>query len=70
SIDLSIITQTAIFIFEFKMKSGSGNALQQIKEKAYYKKYLSENKEIFLLGIEFDEEIKNISGFECEKLEV
>jgi hypothetical protein len=70
SIDLSIITQTAVFIFEFKMKSGSGNALQQIKEKAYYKKYLSENKEIFLIGIEFDEEIKNISGFECERVEV
>ena len=70
SIDLSILTQTAVFIFEFKMRTSSGNALQQIKEKEYYKKYLSENKEIFLIGIEFDEEIKNISGFECEKLTV
>ncbi len=69
-VDLTIITTTGIFIFEFKMKSLSQNALQQIKEKAYHKKYLAENKKIFLIGIEFDGEVKNISRFECEKLEV
>ncbi len=69
-VDLTIITTTGIFIFEFKMKSLSQNALQQIKEKAYHKKYLAENKEIFLIGIEFDGEAKNISRFECEKLDV
>jgi hypothetical protein len=67
-VDLTIITTTGIFIFEFKMKSLSQNALQQIKEKAYHKKYLAENKEIFLIGIEFDGEVKNISKFECEKI--
>ena len=71
-IDLTVRTKTGIFIFEFKIllrkQYQSKNALLQIKEKKYYEKYLSENKEIYLTGIEFDEDIKNISVFECEKL--
>lgn len=50
------------------MKTNQKNALEQIKEKQYHKKYLSENKDIFLIGIEFDEEEKNISDFEYEKI--
>jgi len=42
--------------------------LKVIKEKGYNKKYLNEKKEIFLVGIEFDEEIQNISRFEWVKL--
>jgi len=50
------------------MKENKMNALKQIKEKKYYEKYLSQNKQIYLVGIEFDEGIKNISCFEWEKL--
>ncbi len=66
-IDFTVITDEAIFIFEIKMKKIKQNALQQIKNKKYHEKYLSENKEIFLIGIEFDEALRNISDFECEK---
>jgi hypothetical protein len=41
--------------------------LQQIKEKKYYEKYLNENKNIYLVGIEFDEEKRNIKEFKWEK---
>jgi len=67
-IDLTIIMEKAIYIFEFKMKTNPKNALQQIKDKKYSEKYLSEKKEIYLIGIEFDEEVKNISKFEYEKI--
>ena len=67
-IDLTIKMDSAIYIFEFKMKTNPKNALQQIKDRKYYEKYLSENKEIYLLGIEFDEAEKNISMFELEKV--
>ena len=50
------------------MKKIAKNALQQISERKYYEKYLSQQKEIFLIGIEFDEEAKNISGFEWETI--
>jgi hypothetical protein len=55
-------------IFEIKMKSIQKNALQQIKDKKYYAKYLSHTKEIFIVGIEFDEDQRNVSGFEYEKI--
>ncbi|MEA3451327.1 MAG: PD-(D/E)XK nuclease domain-containing protein [Bacteroidota bacterium] len=68
-IDLTVITVDGIFIFEFKMKSNPQNALRQIKQKEYHKKYLNNGKDIFLIGIEFDKKIKNISNFEWEKCE-
>ncbi len=67
-IDLTVLTDEAVFIFEFKMKTNPVNAMQQIKQKGYYKKYLNDKKDIFLIGVEFDEKIQNISDFEWEKL--
>ena len=67
-IDFTIVMRKGIFIFEIKMKSNSKNAIAQIKERKYHEKYLTEDKEIFLVGIEFDEESKNLSNFETEKL--
>ncbi|WDN87047.1 hypothetical protein BuS5_00015 [Desulfosarcina sp. BuS5] len=42
--------------------------IEQIKEKKYHEKYIAEDKEIFLIGIDFDEQEKNLSKFETEKL--
>ncbi len=65
-IDLTIKIDNCIYIIEFKV--GSSDALGQIKEKNYAQKYLKENKTIFLVGINFDEDEKNISNFEWEKV--
>jgi len=65
-IDLTIKLNDKIYIIEFKV--GEGKALQQIKEKKYHEKYLNENKDIYLVGINFDENEKNISKFEWEQL--
>lgn len=53
---------------ETKAKIQSNSALEQIKEKKYYEKYLGEGKEIYLLGIEFSKKEKNISGFDYTQL--
>jgi hypothetical protein len=65
-IDLTIKMPHAIYILEFKV-DGNDNALAQIKEKNYAQKYLSENKDIYLVGIGFDTHEKNIASFEWEK---
>ena len=65
-IDLSVKTQDSIYLIEFKV--GSEDALSQIKEKKYYEKYLKEQKDIYLIGINFDKKEKQISKFEYEKL--
>ncbi|NPA55291.1 MAG: hypothetical protein GXO40_02910, partial [Epsilonproteobacteria bacterium] len=65
-IDITLKTPNYIYIIEFK--AGDKDALSQIKENKYYEKYLNENKEIYLIGINFDEEKRNISKFEWEQI--
>ena len=66
-IDLTLKIKDNIYIIEFKMGKDSG--LQQIKEKKYHEKYLSSKKNIYIIGISFDEKDRNISKFEWEKVE-
>jgi hypothetical protein len=65
-IDLTIKLNNLIYIIEFKV--GSEDALAQIKEKNYAQKYQSEDKEIYLVGINFDKKEKNVSRFEWERV--
>ena len=65
-IDLTIKMDQAIYILEFKV-DGKENALEQIKNKEYAKKYMSDKRDIYLIGIDFDTNEKNISTFEWEK---
>jgi hypothetical protein len=65
-IDLTIKMDQAIYILEFKVDGTS--ALQQIKDKNYAQKYLNDKRDIYLLGIEFDSNEKNINNFEWEKV--
>jgi hypothetical protein len=63
-IDLTLLIEDKIYIIEFKV--GNEDALTQIKAKNYHQKYLSDKREIYLVGINFDEEEKNVSKFEWE----
>jgi hypothetical protein len=45
-----------------------GKALKQIRERRYFEKYLGKYAEIYLLGIEFSQEKRNIINFEWERL--
>lgn len=69
-IDMTLLTDDAIFIVEFKVDMPEESALKQIKAKRYYEKYLSEDKPIYLIGIHFSSEEKNISSMEWEKFSV
>ncbi len=65
-IDLTIFIGNKIYIIEFKVDEE--NALAQLKEKNYAKKYLNEDKEIYLVGISFDSKQKNIKEFEWKRV--
>jgi len=65
-IDLQL-SDNSIYIFEFKVDKKE-EAIKQIKERKYYAKYQSENTEIFMVGINFDSGLKNISDFKWEKV--
>ena len=64
-IDLTISLGGNMYILEFKV-DGRGGALEQIKERNYQQKYIGKGKKIYLVGIDFSSEEKNISGFEWE----
>ncbi len=65
-VDLTLKIKNNIYIIEFKVDSST--ALEQIKEKEYYKKYLNEDKNIYLIGIEFSSKDRNIEKFEWERV--
>lgn len=69
-IDLTAIVENKVFIFEFKAidtEQGNGAALAQIKAKRYADKY-RDGRELYLVGIEFSKQTRNIVGFEWEKI--
>jgi hypothetical protein len=69
-IDLSVSNQDSVYIVEFKVVEDKeeGLALKQIKEKRYYEKYKGKYQEVYLIGIEFSKEKKNIVSFEWERV--
>lgn len=70
-VDMTVFFENKVYVFEFKVieLTESGSALAQIKEKKYYEKYLSnEPKEIYLIGVEFSRDNRNIVNYEYENL--
>jgi hypothetical protein len=69
-IDLTVKMEDKIIILEFKLsKYGSATeAISQIKERNYAEKYLSEAKTIYLLGISFDSDKRNIEDVQVEEV--
>ncbi len=68
-IDVMIKTEKQIFIFEFKLYESAEKALEQIKEKKYFEKFLKDEKEIVLVGARFNmEKEKSIVQWVSEKL--
>lgn len=66
-IDLIIRLGDNIYIMEFKVDK-DGEALEQIKGKNYQQKYIGEAGNIYLIGIDFSPEERNISAFEWERI--
>ncbi len=64
-LDMSLLINNNRYVFEFKV--GSQNGLQQIKQNKYYEKYLNEGSNIYLVGINFDEEQRNVGAYEWER---
>jgi len=66
-IDMTVTLENRVFIFEFKVvdiDKTPGTALEQIHQKGYADKYRAQNIEIYLIGVEFDRNERNIVRFE------
>jgi hypothetical protein len=65
-IDMVVETDDNIFIMEFKCNQDAEQAIQQIKEKHYPDKYKIKEKEMVLIGINFDTDARNVDEYEIE----
>ncbi|WP_031435340.1 ATP-binding protein [Methylomarinum vadi] len=68
-IDLTVKLAEKVFIIEFKVLEGkgeAGRALAQIKARKYWQKYASGEFRVMLIGIEFDKTERNIVRFDWE----
>jgi hypothetical protein len=65
-VDCVLQTADVIYVIEFKLNDTKEAALEQIHDKQYAQKYLGGDKEVVLLGVEFDQTKRNIGGWVCE----
>jgi Holliday junction resolvase-like predicted endonuclease len=52
-IDLVLNLPRLIYVIEVKFNSSAENALEQIKERRYYERFVATNKSVILLGLAF-----------------
>ena len=67
-IDMTLKFNDRVYIFEFKVVElvPEGKALTQIKDKDYAAKFVALNQPIYLIGVEFSKDERNVVGFEVE----
>ncbi len=66
-IDLVMQSEKYIFLFELKLNNDK-TALEQIKKKEYFNKYLCSNKQITIVGVNFDTDKGQIIDWQSEVL--
>jgi hypothetical protein len=68
-IDLVVYFEDRIYLIEFKVleQCGPGKALEQIREKGYAERFAG--REVYLVGVEFSSEERNITQFVWERKE-
>ena len=66
-VDLSLSYKQHSFVIEFKMTSNPDDPIEQIKANRYYEKFLQEGQRIWLVGMTFDKEQRNLVKYQCEE---
>ncbi len=66
-IDMVVETRRRFYIIEFKCDQSSEAAIAQIKEKGYAEAYRGKGKEVWLVGINFGKEKRNVTEWKAEK---
>ena len=69
-IDMLVITHHHVYIFEFKVNTqGSAqDAIDQIKDREYFRAVRAEGRPVHLVGVSFDEKSRNVKEWKEEVL--
>ena len=65
-LDMAVRFNDNVYLFEFKVVelAGEGTAMAQLRQKGYADKYRDLGEPIFMIGVEFSRETRNLIGFE------
>ena len=68
-LDMAVEFNEQVYLFEFKVveQAATGAALGQLKERDYAAKYRGRGEAIYLIGVEFSRETRNVAAFEVER---
>jgi hypothetical protein len=67
--DAVLITDKKIIVFEIKLNKTAKAAMDQIKEKKYYEMYSDKKLPIYLVGMNFNREIRTIDDFKIDVIQ-
>ena len=68
-LDMAVEFNGNVYLFEFKVveRTSAGVAIRQLKERDYAAKYRGRGEAIYLIGVEFSRETRNVAAFEVER---
>jgi len=67
-VDSMVETPTHVYILEYKLDKSPEAALEQIKQKKYYRNAWASGKPVVGVGVNFSSETKNIEGWVAEEI--
>ena len=67
-VDSMVETPTHVYILEYKLDKSPEAALDQIKQKKYYRSAWASGKPVVGVGVNFSSETKNIEGWVAEEM--
>ena len=68
-LDMAVLFNGHVYLFEFKVveMASAGAALAQLKERRYADKYRALGQPIYLIGVEFSKDERNVAAFDVER---
>ena len=68
-LDMAVLFNGNIYLFEFKVVelASSGAAMAQLQERRYADKYRALGQPIYLIGVEFSKDERNLAAFDVER---
>ena len=66
-IDLVLQTSGYVYIMEFKLDGSAGQAIAQIEEKQYALPFAKDSKTVYIIGVNFSSETRNIDRWIVKK---
>ena len=68
-LDMAVLFNGHVYLFEFKVVelASEGAAMAQLKERRYADKYRGLGQPIYLIGVEFSKDERNVAAFDVEQ---